>query len=86
MDWRAFPGMPRSPVPGIRWANWTTNWTNELTPGYKGGGIRRATNSHWAPTICIHVPMSLANTASQSILNTRCRSGAQAETAVAALL
>jgi hypothetical protein len=43
------------------------------------------TNSHCAPTVCIQVPMLLASTASHSILNTRCWSGAQGEIAEGAV-
>jgi hypothetical protein len=38
-----------------------------------------STSSHWAPTVCIHVPIQLIKTPSHSQRNTRCPSGAQAE-------
>src|SRR5712692_5406400 len=39
------------------------------------------TNSHWAPTVCIHVPTLLTSTASQSARKTPFRSGAQVDSA-----
>lgn len=60
-----------------------------LDHGDQRCGVRQPTSSHCAPTVCIQVPMLLASTASHSILNTRCWSGAQGdvvEGAVTALL
>ncbi len=57
-------------------------WTSATSVGAFGSSI----SSHWAPTVCIQVPIMLNSWAIHRKRNARTRSGAHAEVEPAAVL